>query len=350
MRGRSLPTRRKRLTSNKIPLKTQKLMLIGLAIFGAIIISLQIYTLRNIIYANNYNTNDSNVDTIVTNNNDASLDKAIQLPETRIPRRIFIIDKERDLSSINSPRRENTYNTIRKYHNAWFHNSNDAGINSTDNSNIDTDHLTEEQLQIVTYLNDESCIQIINQTEPELVQFFERETTGQYKADICRVVALYNEGGYYFDTDMEVVKPILLQPHITFTSPFEAIGYGQKYKGIFNSFIASAPKHPILRHTFELMLMSYQGKYHFDPSTWMGTAALFQGYTKFVDGDDTLKKEWPIDMNIAETLMTGDNYPDFPRHTNGKGCCCDYVVHNFTAKEIYFYSRIVGASGFCEAT
>ena len=46
----------------------------------------------------------------------------------RIPRRIIIVDRGDDISKITSPRRENTYNTIRQNHNAWFH--------SRDNLNI----------------------------------------------------------------------------------------------------------------------------------------------------------------------------------------------------------------------
>ena len=39
--------------------------------------------------------------------------------------------------------------------------------------------------------------------------------------------------------------------------------------------------------------------------------------------------------------MSSSNYPSFPR-LDGEGWCCDYVVHNKTEGEIYFYSRIVG--------
>ena len=163
------------------------------------------------------------------------------------------MDKGNDLSQIQSPRLENTYNTIRQYHSAWFHSNNDT---SSTNSN----ELTEEELQIVSYLNDTACIQILSETEPKLVPYFKNEKSGKYKGDICRTAELYKRGGYYFDTDMQVVKPLQIEPHITFTAPFEAgISDDGNNRGIFNSFIASAPNHPILRNALDLMLKNYEG-------------------------------------------------------------------------------------------
>ena len=260
----------------------------------------------------------------------------------RIPHRIIIMDRGDNLSDIISPRLENTYNTIRQYHNAWFP-SND-NLNSTDSN-----HLTEEQKKIVSYLNDASCIKVLNQTEPKLIPFFEREIHGKYKADICRVAELFSRGGYYFDTDMKVTKPLLLQPQVTFTAPFEADSTArtdfEKEKmnnvGIFNSFIASAPKHPILRNALNLMLSSYEGKIKLESQ--LGPATLFKGYQQFERSSTYLKQLWPIDMTLAETYMNKRNYPNFPRN-RGTGCCCDFVIHNFTERDIYFYSRIPGAS------
>lgn len=276
----------------------------------------------------------------------------------RIPHRIIIVDGENSINEIESPRRENTINTIAQYLNAWNIidnvNNNVNFINDIKAQNTQNDH--------VWFLNDIACLEIINTTEPELITHFQNEPQGKYRADICRVVALYQKGGYYFDTDMQVVTPITIPPHITFTSPFEAndgaTGKVVAYKGIFNSFMASAPNHPILRKTMDSMIGYYNHKVSF--RGWMGPGSLFAGYEQFVTETTTTssisplsssqleqKNKWPIEMSLAETLMTETNYPDFPRHVNGTGCCCDYVVHNFTARVIYFYSRILGAGDFC---
>ena len=267
----------------------------------------------------------------------------------RIPRRIIIMDRVSELSKIKSPRLENTYNTIREYHNAWFHSNQNL-------TKSETNKLTEEQLQIVTYLNNKSCIEILKQTEPRLVPHFDDEIYGKYKADICRIAELYMRGGYYFDTDMKVVKPLLLPPHVTFTAPFEAdagarskSGLAERNnKGIFNSFIASAPNHPILRHALDLILQKYEGKLKIRFESQLGPASLFNAYKQFEESSIDLKQQWPIDMTLAETYLN-NQYPTFPRLL-GKGYACHYVVHNFTEMEIYFYSRIPGVGELCSLT
>jgi mannosyltransferase OCH1-like enzyme len=36
------------------------------------------------------------------------------------------------------------------------------------------------------------------------------ENFGFFKGDLCRLAALYKYGGYYFDIDLEVIEPVLL--------------------------------------------------------------------------------------------------------------------------------------------
>mmetsp|Transcript_1637 Transcript_1637/g.3702 ORF Transcript_1637/g.3702 Transcript_1637/m.3702 type:complete len:282 (-) Transcript_1637:1041-1886(-) len=128
------------------------------------------------------------------------------------------------------------------------------------------------------YLGDKECREAINVTEPRLLPFYDREKRGQNLANVCRISALFLSGGYYFDTDMKSVKAVELEADTTFATPTEFGG-----NGLFNSFIASAPNHPVLGKALELMLGYYHGKVK-DKSR-MGTGTL-----KSHMGTGTLKK------------------------------------------------------------
>ena len=145
---------------------------------------------------------------------------------------------------------------------------------------------------------------------------------------------------------MQVVKPLTIASDTTFVSPFEYPG-GGKIRGFFCSFIAIAPRHHILKITFKLLLKHYQqhgfGK-EFENS-YLSSGFLFTSYKQFAD-NSTNKAEWPLDTALEETRLSRWNYPSFPR-LDGVGCCCDFVVHNKTERDIYFYSRIVGVD-FCQ--
>lgn len=240
----------------------------------------------------------------------------------KIPRRIIILDtRYKSISEIPDLLQENILNTINTYHNAW-----------------DAAGLKHEE---VWYLGNTECQEQIKVAEPRLLQYYLREQKGQYKANVCRIAALFNKGGYYFDTDMQVVKAVTdISTSTTFVSPLEVLGKEGKINGIFNSFVAASAKHPIFKINLDLFLEFYQTRHR--RYSLLGTKSLFEAYEKFLSSPQISSKEWPIDMSLAEIhLKSNAKYIEFPRH-GGQGCCCDYVVHNSTQEQIYFYSRIMG--------
>ena len=48
-----------------------------------------------------------------------------------------------------------------------------------------------------------------------------------YRGDMCRVALLWKYGGYYFDLDIEVIRPIDLSLDVEFASSFEYPRHGQ---------------------------------------------------------------------------------------------------------------------------
>lgn len=117
----------------------------------------------------------------------------------RIPYRLILSDKAENIKSILPVvRRQNTWKTIEKYRIAF-------GIE------------VGKENEFVWYLNDSDCVDLIERVYPVLTPYFLAETVGMYKSDICRIVALYDKGGYYIDTDMEIIdhQTIIYPPNIT---------------------------------------------------------------------------------------------------------------------------------------
>lgn len=220
----------------------------------------------------------------------------------KIPRHIVILDTRYEtIHDIPSPHQQNVQHTIYTYVNSWKkeaeeegnHEAYDDEKNKKDSKFIAYYDKIKAMLDspYVWYLNDEQCQQSITAAEPQLLPYYLKERDGRYKSDVCRIAALYLKGGYYFDTDMQIIKPVTIEPHITFVSPFEAETRG--VKGLSNSFIAVAPRHPLLRLNFDVLLKYYKERtlrFHI-----LGTAGLFY----------SLKEYTKITAATAQTIARG---------------------------------------------
>ena len=180
------------------------------------------------------------------------------------------------------------------------------------------------------FLDDPACLEKIQQAEPELVKYFNQEPNGNYKADICRLAALYLGGGYYFDIDLEVVNIVNLEPEITFSTA--SSGNDQ----FFQAWLACAPRHPVIAKGLQFTLEYYQGKRELHGL--MGTSVL-------KDAFDAVSEEERGDVYLLQEADKGDQlYPDLPgwvprREATGD---CFFILHDANAHVIYFYARIVG--------
>jgi len=277
----------------------------------------------------------------------------INLPDTlgdKIPKLIIMMDNTRYFYRIDLPRLNNARHTIDVYQNAWEQQRrtilDKSKISSESWSDmLMTRHQNMTNSTSVWYLNNDDCLIVINRVEKRLAKYFLNETKGMYKADICRIAALYEKGGYYFDTDMEVIKPVILGPQVTFSSVLGHKFTQEAKTSFFQSFMAVAPKHPILKLNMNLLLEHYENIANNGTGLFgelIGPESLYRSYIEFNHTEES--KYWPVDMSLQEVI------PDAYRRIKRRGhqYLCNLLVHNATEKDVYFYSRIVGAGVRCK--
>ena len=208
----------------------------------------------------------------------------------------------------------------------------------------------------VLYLDNVACRQVLHQVYPSLVEFFDREKRGMYKGDICRLAALYQYGGYYFDVDLRVIQPVNLSNMTQFSTCLEASD-GEP-TAFFQAFLASRKHHPVLLIALRRTELYYQKKLRIRPGSYMGTTILFQAYQHAKQrkndtaiGPVKLFQEANLEVKSTAAAIYPDNIP----RQQGKGCCCNYIVYDPSSYKqhcVHFYSRIplpAGLQKYCEA-
>jgi hypothetical protein len=201
----------------------------------------------------------------------------------------------------------------------------------------------------VWFLSNDDCRVVINSTEPRLLPYFNKQTTkGMYKADICRVAALYERGGYYFDIDIRALKAVMLPKKTRFATVWdEPPRADNTSRSFFQAFLASDARNPILKEALRIMLDYYEGRH--DLHGYMGPSTLRDAYFA-VDpstrGDDNNTTILLMQINLDKKRRKRDAVP-YPNLTlqSGRGCCCNYIVHDPDTEIAYFFSRIVGVKG-----
>ena len=94
---------------------------------------------------------------------------------------------------------------------------------------------------------DDHCLTALDELQMKeghaLAFGFKREVEGRIKSDLCRLVMLYNTGGYYFDTDVAPLAALqrVLDPRATFVT------VRAQRDGFFQAFVATTPKHPVIK-------------------------------------------------------------------------------------------------------
>jgi Glycosyltransferase sugar-binding region containing DXD motif len=343
------------------------------------------------IRSNTDNSNNQNVsllksssNTTNSNGNSSSSDVNKVVVRRKIPHRFIFTYKSNIIESKSPPEYyANVMNTIQLYQQAW---NEEDGNNQTYPADV-------------WFLNDTDCMQVIANVEPRLSRHFRMEGRGDFKADICRVAALYDRGGYYFDVDMQALQALregadTIAPNVRFAS-----AYCPQGDYFFQSFLASEAHSPLIHKTIQIILAYYDEKkqierdflssramkltslvsmqqviskheailgmpvgginvttpslnaykvfkllekrnvvVHLGNNTdLVGVGSLRTAYQQVVLQDGIVDKN--DTFLLEESLLTPEVYPNLPRQAAHKGPFCNYIVHHPPTQQVYFFSR-----------
>ena len=202
----------------------------------------------------------------------------------------------------------------------------------------------------IRFLNDEDCKSSIKATlgpDTKLVQYFNDETHGMYKADICRGAALYETGGLYFDIDIEARMSLweVIRPRTEFVTTLVHKDSNHR-GGFFQAFIGVTPRHPVMKRYVELFVEYYEGKVKVNGP--LGVYFLRMAYDELVSHDEEKKQYTELwrEIRYHEKLFPGLKEPP-----TGKRRACQMLVVAMPLKskkkkeelKIPFYSHARGS-------
>ena len=186
----------------------------------------------------------------------------------------------------------------------------------------------------VWFMNDTDCQSAIYAAKPGLVTYFDREPKGSWKADICRVAALYLTGGYYFDVDMETVNPWIPDGNVSFVTAIE-----ETKTMYFQSFLATTRHSPILARALDEMLLYYENRI-------LRTDSLLGPETLKWAVDSLPQSEQDGEMIVLEEISFNVSESK-PLRREAVGTSCHFKVVTPGTTNILFYSRAVDANYKC---
>ena len=180
---------------------------------------------------------------------------------------------------------------------------------------------------------------------PKLKQAMVNEPHGAYKSDICRVAVLYDNGGYYSDDDVLAEQSLVAVVEAKYAKGARFVSQWEEADGgVFNTFIAAAPRHEVMRRALERMDGLYNGTFkrthtHIGPGTLRDAVAGFlaahpgRSEEVFMMKEIELsRKHWSNPFWVARNcrLVVADPDPDgfgvlFRSHGEGSRSCPDLL-------------------------
>ena len=233
--------------------------------------------------------------------------------------------KQRKLDLI----RSNIDNTVKLYRDEFRHQNDDIDMTMS------------------TVLDNESCRSEVAKAKTALVQYYDNEERVKIKYDLCRISALFNNGGYAMDVEVRMLQPLVLDESIKF-----AIVSSPSGKAFLQSWLATTQHHPVMAGSLDLFLDFYEGRTT-DKHLKKGGPNTGKIIIKFAF--ESVQSSLPSLDLVGQSRFLREldlrrsphMYPDLQRQV-GKGCCCHYVGHDRDSKQVYFFSKMAGITPFCE--
>jgi len=178
----------------------------------------------------------------------------------------------------------------------------------------------------VHFLDNVACASATAQISQELLRLFLAEADLRYKSDVCRVAALYLEGGYYFDDDMLSYRPVI--PLIRDDTEI-ATAKSISKDLYFQSFMAATPCHPLLRRNADLLVEAKKPNFPKKLDGLLGPRTLKVAF-------DELKPKYAQLFQESGYDPRSRSYESIPTRN---GHQCGLVVYDPVSKKTPFCSR-----------
>lgn len=116
-----------------------------------------------------------------------------------------------------------------------------------------------------TFYDSNDSREYIKKYYPDALDAYDSLVPGAYKADLFRHIRLYNEGGIYFDSPMNIPENIkilgdIIQPDDEFVASYDNKIEKNGIRYIYNAFLASVPKHPIIKKVIDMSIKAIMNK------------------------------------------------------------------------------------------
>jgi hypothetical protein len=176
----------------------------------------------------------------------------------------------------------------------------------------------------VLFWTDNECIESLRRVYPSLISFFQNETQGMFKADICRGSALYENGGFYLDVDVGVRHSLWLDLRTTTEFVTARVHQQSHYPGhFFQAIIGSKPKSPVLLRYLRLFEKHYTGVERVTKGP-LGVILLKRAWDYVSETDSSLRSKTEL---YQEVLFRRTLFPNLhPAPTWGTRRACHFVV------------------------
>ena len=189
----------------------------------------------------------------------------------------------------------------------------------------------------VEFLLDSDCLRVVNESEPRLAEAFSGEEWGPHKSDLCRIAALWNKGGYYFDNDLVAVQVPHFSPRVTFVTVYES-----SLVAFFQAFIAVTPHHPIIREALNVFVELYSGRQTFPHN--FGTHVTRQAYIQYLEKQKRQRNKaraMKLRRNTATTSTTDTSTTDTSTMDSDPPSAVEYddINHNDNDSVYFLHER-----------
>lgn len=167
------------------------------------------------------------------------------------------------------------------------------------------------------FWTDQECIESLERTRPALIPYFNKETEGMYKADICRGTALYEHGGFYLDVDVGVRHSLWrdLRQGTEFVTA--KVHHQSKWvrQGFFQAILGAAPQSPVLERYLELFERHYDGTSRIEKGP-LGVLLLKRAWDQIREEHEENKNKNNYEEQVEPSPAT-ELYQEFLYHKDG---------------------------------